>query len=158
VGALFPGSGFDSGFVGSDPPLKERKGFAAGKLVGTNDGGLAAPPCACAPPLGAPNRAMEFPVVPVVDCPRFVGWVPSLALKPEEAGVIPLAGAPADLPSLVPNTDGWASTAVVLEADALLNGFVTGCTVGADEFFDMPKLNMGLGGESDGVGAAGGLG
>ncbi len=79
-------------------------------------------------------------------------------MKPGKAGAIPLAGAPADLPSLVPNTDGWVGAAVVLEADALLNGFVTGCTVGADEFFGMPKLNMGFGGALDGMAAAGGLG
>jgi hypothetical protein len=40
----------------------------------------------------------------------------------------------------------------------LLNGFVIGCTVGADEFFGMPpKLNMGFGGAPDGVAAASGL-
>jgi len=79
-------------------------------------------------------------------------------LKPDNAGIIPLAEVPPDLLSLVPNTDGWVACAVVvLEAGALLNGFVMGCTVGADEFFDMPKLNMGFDGASDGMTAAGGL-
>jgi hypothetical protein len=79
-------------------------------------------------------------------------------LKPDEAGIIPLAGGPADLPSLTPNTDGWVAFAViVLEAGGLLNGFVIGCTVGADEFFGMPKPNMGFGGAPDGVAAARGL-
>lgn len=63
-----------------------------------------------------------------------------------------------DLPSLIPNTDGWvACPVVVLEAGGLLNGFVTGCPVGADEFFGVPKLNMGFGGASDGVPAAWGI-
>lgn len=66
-------------------------------------------------------------------------------------------GAPADLPSLIPNTDDWVGCAVVvLEAGGLLNGFIIGCAVGADEFFGMPKLNMGVG-ASDGVAAARGL-
>jgi len=72
-------------------------------------------------------------------------------LKPDEAG-IPLAGVPADLPSLIPNTDGWlACVVVVLEAGELLNA------VGADEFFGTPKLNVRFG-ASDGAAAAGGLG
>jgi len=79
-------------------------------------------------------------------------------LNPDEAGVIPLAGVPAELPSLVPNTGGFnACAVVVLEAGGLLNGFVVGCTVGADELFGMPKLNMGFGGAPDCVGAARGL-
>ena len=45
---------------------------------------------------------------------------------------------------------------MVLEAGGLLNGFIIGCAVGADEFFGMPKLNVGFG-ASDGVAAAGGL-
>jgi hypothetical protein len=45
----------------------------------------------------------------------------------------------------------------VLEAGGLLNGFVTGCPVGADEFFGAPKLNMSFGGASDGVAPARGL-
>lgn len=79
-------------------------------------------------------------------------------MKPDEAGIIPLAGVPADLPSLIPNTDGWVTCAVVvLEASGLLNGFVTGCPVGADEFFGAPKLNVSFGSASDGVAPAGGL-
>lgn len=62
--APFPGSGF----VVSDPPLNEKKGFVVDKLVGANDGGLAVPPCACVPALGAPNSVVVFPVTPV-DCP-----------------------------------------------------------------------------------------
>jgi hypothetical protein len=58
--APFPGSGF----VVSDPALKEKRGFVVGKLAAANDGGLA-----CAPPPGAPNRSMEFPVAPFDDCP-----------------------------------------------------------------------------------------
>ena len=65
TGAPFPGSGF----VMSDPALKVKPGFVVGRLVAANDGGLVVPPCACTPPLGAPNRAMEFPVAPFVDCP-----------------------------------------------------------------------------------------
>jgi hypothetical protein len=57
----------------------------------------------------------------------------------------------------MPNADGWVACAVVLEAGRLLNGFVIGCTVGADEFFGMPKPNVGFGGASDGVAAARGL-
>lgn len=77
-------------------------------------------------------------------------------MKPDETGI--KAGVPADLPSLIPNTDGWVACAVVvLEVGGLLNGFVIGCTVGADEFFGMPKPNMGFGGPPDGVAAARGL-
>jgi len=130
----------------SDPALNEKKGFVVDKLAGANDGGLVAPPCACVP---------VFPVAPAVDCPRFVELGSSLSLKPDEAGIIPLAGVPADLPSLIPNTDDWVACAVVvLEAGGLLNGFVIGCTVGADGFFNVPKLNMGFGGAPDGVAAA----
>lgn len=79
-------------------------------------------------------------------------------MKPEEAGIVPLAGVPADLPSLIPNTDGWvACVVVVLEVGGLLNRFATGCPVVADEFFGVPKLNMGFGGASDGVPAAWGI-
>jgi hypothetical protein len=79
-------------------------------------------------------------------------------LKPDEAGIIPLEGVPADLPSLIPNTDGWVACAVVmLEAGGLLNGFVIGCTVGAAELFGTPKLNIGFGGAPDVVEAARGL-
>lgn len=60
----FPGSGF----VVSDA-LNEKKGFVVGKLVGANDGGLVAPPCACVPAFGAPNRVVVLPVAPAVDCP-----------------------------------------------------------------------------------------
>jgi hypothetical protein len=42
----------------------------------------------------------------------------------------------------------------MLEAGGLLNRFVAGCTFGADEFVEMPKLNIGFGGGSDGVAAA----
>lgn len=81
-----------------------------------------------------------------------------MSSKPDEAGVIPLAGVTAEVPSLVPNTGGCNVCAVVvLEAGGLLNGFVIGCTVGADELFGMPKLNMGFGGAPDSVGAARGL-
>lgn len=45
----------------------------------------------------------------------------------------------------------------MLEADGLLNGFVIGCTVGADESFGMPKLNEGFEGGPEGVAAATGL-
>lgn len=69
-----------------------------------------------------------------------------------------LAGAPVDLLSLVPKTDGWVvCTAVVLEACALPNGFVTGCAVGADEVDEVPKLNAAFGGGLDGATATGGL-
>lgn len=82
-------------------------------------------------------------------------------MKVDKVGILLLAGAPADFPSPVPNTDGWVACAVVvLEACALPNGFVTGCNVGADEFDkfdDMPKLNIGFGAGSDGAAAAGGL-
>jgi hypothetical protein len=78
-------------------------------------------------------------------------------LKPDEAGIILLAGVPADLPSPIPNTDGWVACAVVFEAGGLPNEFVIGCTVGADEFFGMPKPNMGFGGAPDGVAATRGL-
>jgi hypothetical protein len=63
--AAFPGSGF----VVSDPALNEKTGFVVDKLVGANDDGLVAPPCACAPALGTPNSVVVFPVAPVVDCP-----------------------------------------------------------------------------------------
>jgi hypothetical protein len=53
----------------SGPDLNEKKGFAVGKLVGANDGGLVVPPCACVPALGAPNKVVVFPVAPAVDCP-----------------------------------------------------------------------------------------
>jgi hypothetical protein len=63
-----------------------------------------------------------------------------------------------DLLSLVPKTDGWvACTAVVLEACALPNGFVTGCAVGADEFDEVPKPNTAFGGGLDGATTARGL-
>jgi hypothetical protein len=79
-------------------------------------------------------------------------------LKPDEAGMIPLAGVLAELASLLPNTGGCNACAVVVfEAGGLLNGFVIGCTVGADELFGMPKLNMSFGGAPDCVGAARGL-
>ena len=39
----------------------------------------------------------------------------------------------------------------------MLNGLVIGCTVGADEFFGTPKLNVGFGGAPDGVAAARGI-
>lgn len=45
----------------------------------------------------------------------------------------------------------------MFEAGGLLNGFVIGCTVGANESFGMPKPNMGFGGAPDGVAAARGL-
>lgn len=64
VGAPFPGSGF----VVSDPALNEKKGFVVDEL-GANDDGLVAPPCACVPALGAPNRVVVFPVAPAMDCP-----------------------------------------------------------------------------------------
>ena len=79
-------------------------------------------------------------------------------MKPDEADSIPLVGAPADLPPLIPNTDGWVGcAAIVFEAGELLNRFVAGCTFGADGFVEMPKLNIGFGGGSDSVEAAGGL-
>ena len=79
-------------------------------------------------------------------------------MKPDEAGIIPLVGVPADLPSLIPNTGGWVACAVVmLEAGGLPNGFVTACPVGAGEFFGAPKLNVSFGGASDGVAPARGL-
>jgi len=65
---------------------------------------------------------------------------------------------PADLPSVVPNVDGWFNcVAGVLEATALLNRFAAGGTT--DEAFAGPKLNIGFDSESDpmGAGAAGGL-
>jgi hypothetical protein len=65
TGAPFPGSGF----VVSDPALKEKSGLVVGKLAGANEGGLTVPPCACVPPLGAPNIIMESPVAPSVDRP-----------------------------------------------------------------------------------------
>jgi len=65
VAALFP----DSGFAVSDPALKEKRGFAFDELVGANGGGLVAPPCACVPAVGAPNRVAVFPVAPTVGCP-----------------------------------------------------------------------------------------
>lgn len=79
-------------------------------------------------------------------------------MKPDGAGILPLAGAAVDLASLVPKTDGWvAGAAVVLEACALPNGFVKGCAVGIDEFDDVPKLNTAFGGGSDDATAAKGL-
>ena len=56
----------------SDPALKEKKGFVVDELVGANDVGLVAPPappCACVPALGGPNRVVVFPVAPAADCP-----------------------------------------------------------------------------------------
>lgn len=64
VNAVAPFAG--SGFVVSDPPLNENKGFVVDKFVGPNDGGLVTPPCACVPALGAPNRVV---VTLVADCP-----------------------------------------------------------------------------------------
>ena len=63
-GAPFPGSGF----VVSDPALKVKPGFIVGRFGAANDGCLGIPPCALSP-LGAPNRVMESPVAPFVDCP-----------------------------------------------------------------------------------------
>ena len=81
-----------------------------------------------------------------------------MALKPDEAAIIPLVVAPVGLPSLIPNTDGWVGcAAIVFEAGGLLNRFVAGCTFGADGFVEMPKLNIGFSGGSDGVEAARGL-
>jgi len=75
----------------SDPALNAKTGFVVDELVGANDDGLVAPPCACVPALGAPNRVVVFPVAPAVDCPGFVELAPSLSLKPDEGGIIPLA-------------------------------------------------------------------
>ena len=63
---------------------------------------------------------------------------------------------PADLPSVVPNVDGWFNcVAGVLEATALPNRFAAGGAT--DEVFAGPKLNIGFDSESDptGAGAAG---
>jgi len=79
-------------------------------------------------------------------------------LKLDGAGILLLAGAPVDLTSLVPKTDGWiACTVVVLEACALPKGFVKGCAVGTDEFDEVPKLNTAFGGGSDDATADKGL-
>jgi len=72
--------------------------------------------------------------------------------------VTPLAGVPAGLFSLVLKSDGgFTCVAVVLGPGALPNMFVTGCAVGTDELFGIPKPNIGFGAESDTVAAAGGL-
>ena len=66
-----------------------------------------------------------------------------------------LAGAPADLPSSVPNADGWFNrVAGVLEATALRNGFAAGGAAGVEDPFEWPKLNIDFDDASDVVGTA----
>jgi len=150
--ATFPGSGGFVPLLASGPAPKEKRGFAV-VLAGPNAGGLAIPLWACFPPLVTPNNPVGS-LFASVGCPLVVELA-SPTLKTEGVDLTPLAGVPA---GLLPKSDGgFTCVAVVLGPGALPNRFVTGCAVGTDELFGIPKLNIGFDAESDTVAAAGGL-
>jgi len=151
--APFPGSGGFVPLLASGPALKEKRGFAV-VLAGPNAGGF--PLWACFPPPVTPNKTVDS-LFASVDCPLFAELA-SPTLKAEGVDVTPLAGVPAGLLSLMPKSDGGFTCVVVVLAPGVLpNRFVTGCAVGTDEFFEIPKLNIGFGAESDTAAATGGL-